>query len=138
MKYLLDTDTSVDLLRGREDVVAALRRHFPDDCALSSISQFELFSGALKSRDPESAFAKVQRFVDTIVLVPFDEAAASRAANVRSDLEVQGAKIGAYETLLSGHALALGLVFVTSNTREFSRVEGLELENWRSSGRSGS
>lgn len=134
MKYLLDTDTCVDVLRGREDVIAKLQRRFPDDCAVSSVTLFELLSGALKSRDPKSSAAKVRRFVDALTLAPLDDTAADWAAKVRSNLEIQGAKIGAYDTLLAGHALALGLTLVSGNTQEFSRVRGLEIENWRSTG----
>jgi tRNA(fMet)-specific endonuclease VapC len=62
--------------------------------------------------------------------MPFDPDAARESARVRALLESQGQAIGPYEVLLAGQALARSLVLVTANTREFSRVPGLTLENW--------
>lgn len=50
---------------------------------------------------------------------------------VRSDLERHGRLIGFNDLLIAAHALSLGLVLVTDNLREFGRVKGLDLENWR-------
>jgi tRNA(fMet)-specific endonuclease VapC len=38
--------------------------------------------------------------------------------------------IGPFDTLIAGQALARGMTLVTANMREFSRVEGLRLEDW--------
>ena len=88
-------------------------------------------SGAMKSHEPIGESAKVKRLIETLVGMAFDEVAAEHAASVRFALETRGTKIGTYDTLLAGHALALGLICVTDNTKEFSRVDGLTLENWR-------
>ncbi len=49
---------------------------------------------------------------------------------IRSDLEKRGTPIGSLDTMIAAHARALGAVLVTNNVREFSRVEGLRVENW--------
>jgi tRNA(fMet)-specific endonuclease VapC len=64
----------------------------------------------------------------------FDEYAAQLAAEVRASLETMrpnAQPIGPYDVLLAGHALAMGAVLVTHNTREFSRVPGLSVEDWQ-------
>jgi tRNA(fMet)-specific endonuclease VapC len=64
----------------------------------------------------------------------FDEQAALRAAEVRASLETKrpnAQPIGPYDVLLAGHALAMGAVLVTHNTREFTRVPGLSVEDWQ-------
>lgn len=132
MRYLLDTNVCIDVMRGREEVIARLRSMSPDDCAVSTVSMFELEAGARKSRDPQVELQKVSLLCDTLNVLPWNESAAKAAARIRVDLEADGRKIGAYDTLLAGHALALGLVWVTDNVKEFTRVEGLLLENWRS------
>ncbi|NOX99488.1 MAG: type II toxin-antitoxin system VapC family toxin [Verrucomicrobia bacterium] len=131
MKYLLDTNVCIDAMRGREEVVARLMSMSPDDCAISTVSMFELEAGARRSRDPESELGKVSFLCGTLNVLSWNEEAAKAAAEIRVDLETAGRKIGAYDTLLAGHALALGLVLVTDNVKEFSRVEGLVVENWR-------
>lgn len=131
MTYLLDTNVCIDVLRGRADVIDRLRRQSPDDCVVSSVSVFELMSGVLGAVDPSREAAKVRLFVNTLLCEPFGEIAAVRAAEVRHDLDRRGQRIGAYDTLLAGHALALGVTCVTNNTAEFSRVDGLTVEDWR-------
>ena len=73
----------------------------------------------------------MELLLNTLQHVPFDSVAATNAARIRAFLESQGQAIGPYDVLLAGHALALSLVMVTANTKEFSRVPGLTLENWQ-------
>jgi tRNA(fMet)-specific endonuclease VapC len=62
--------------------------------------------------------------------VPFDEEAAARFATLAAALAREGSPIGVLDTLVAAHALALGLTVVTSNTRHFTRIAGLTVENW--------
>jgi tRNA(fMet)-specific endonuclease VapC len=131
MLYLLDSNVCIDVLRGRAEVVDRLQTVSPDDCAVSSITVFELLAGAQKSAHPNRETEKVQRFVDMLVTQPFDDSAAAQAATIRVRLDARGERIGAYDTLIAGHAMALGLICITDNLKEFSRVDGLAVENWR-------
>ncbi|PWQ96043.1 hypothetical protein DKW60_13395 [Leucothrix pacifica] len=63
-------------------------------------------------------------------ILPFDEAEAKCAATVRASLERQGTPIGPQDILIAGTALANQGILVTRNTGEFSRVAGLDLEDW--------
>jgi len=65
-------------------------------------------------------------------ILPFDEEAAEHAARIRHHLEKAGKKIGPLDTLIAGTALAHRAVLVTNNTREFSRIPELEIEDWLS------
>ena len=56
---------------------------------------------------------------------------ARRAGDVRAALRARGTPIGPYDVLIAGQALARGLILVTHNVAEFSRVEGLRVENWQ-------
>ena len=62
--------------------------------------------------------------------MPLDGVAAERAAEVRAYLEEKGQRIGAYDVLIAGIALAHGHVMVTHNTHEFERVPDLQLQDW--------
>ncbi len=55
---------------------------------------------------------------------------ATHFGQVRSELELSGQTIGAYDAMIAGHARSLGLILVTNNIREFERVDGLRFENW--------
>ena len=63
-------------------------------------------------------------------MLPFDEAAAEHAGEIRADLEKLGRQIGAYDVLIAGHARSRGLIVVTGNLGEFERVAGLRCEDW--------
>lgn len=132
MNLLLDTNVCVDVLRGHPKVLAQMEAVSPAECAISSVTVFELLSGVRRSARPEQERKKLEKFFAVVGVLPFDAKAATQAAGIRSVLEATGLKIGPYDLLIAGHALGAGCPLVTNNTREFSRVEGLELVDWRS------
>ena len=137
MRYLLDTDTCVDVLRTLLPVTTRLATIPPDEVAVSTVTVYELSCGVEKCWRPERERAKVQAFLGATHVLPFLAPAGVTAARIRARLETRGESIGPYDYLLAGQALAAGLTLVTANTREFGRVPGLALENWRTSQRPG-
>ena len=130
MKYLLDTDTCIAAMRGREAVINKLSSLPPDDCGVSTVTVFELAVGVAKCREPQKEAAKVARFLAGVHVLPLDAAAARRGGWLRATLERQGQTIGPYDVLLAGQTLAHGLRLISGNLAEFSRVEGLQVEGW--------
>ena len=133
MKLLLDTNVCIDVLRGRKKVVEALARRSPKDCHLSVVTEFELFQGA--DRAPadrrEEEFAKVKRFVSYLPILIFDSECARLAARINATLLNKGTPISITDIFIGATGLRHGWTVVTNNTRDFSRIEGLSLENWR-------
>jgi tRNA(fMet)-specific endonuclease VapC len=68
--------------------------------------------------------------LDHLQDVPFDREAARESARVRTELEKRGIVISPMDLLIAGTALSRGAVLATNNTGEFSRIEGLRLEDW--------
>ncbi len=89
----------------------------------------ELHFGVAKSGSTRNLRA-LEKFLAPLDVLPFDEAAMRKYGKVRAHLERKGTPIGALDTLIAAHALALDVVLVTNNLREFKRVPGLRLENW--------
>jgi tRNA(fMet)-specific endonuclease VapC len=132
MKYLLDTNVCVDYLNGRHPAVTrAIQQCSPDDLCVSSIAVAELRYGAEKSVQRQRNHARLDVFLAEIPCVDFDRNAASVYGRVRAALEKRGALIGPYDLQIAAHALALGLVLVSDNVREYRRVRALKVENWR-------
>jgi tRNA(fMet)-specific endonuclease VapC len=131
MKYLLDTNICIYLIKHHPP---AVRKHFerlaPGDVGISSITLAELEYGVQKSRFPEKNHGALTQFVLPLEVLAFDAEAALAYGQVRADLETRGVPIGALDLLIAAQALALGVVLVTNNTREFRRVRGLRVENW--------
>lgn len=133
MTYLLDTCAVSDFLHGHPRVLAKIKQVSPGDLCVSSISLMEVHYGLALS---PSAAARLRRLVDTFFskldILPFDDSMASIAARIRAGLRRKGRPIGAYDVLIAATALDQGLVLVTSNVREFARVDDLVVEDWRS------
>jgi tRNA(fMet)-specific endonuclease VapC len=130
MLFLLDTNTCIALMRNHPTTVLHMARQNPMDCAVSTISAYELFTGIAKCSDPRREGPKVAKLLQSVHKLPFNLSAANQAGKIRADLEARGSMIGPYDVLLAGHALSQGLVLVTANAGEFSRVAGLTLEDW--------
>ena len=77
-----------------------------------------------------SAIALQQKFLNNFVSLPFDDAAATIFGEIRSSLAAKGTPIGPYDLQIAAIALANNLILVTHNTREFSRIADLKLEDW--------
>ncbi|MEW8626654.1 MAG: type II toxin-antitoxin system VapC family toxin [Candidatus Thiodiazotropha sp.] len=91
---------------------------------------YELEYGIARSTSPRKRQAQLADLCSIVEILPFDREAAKFSASVRANLEKKGAPIGPYDTLIAGTALAAQGVLVTNNTKEFSRVSKLKLENW--------
>jgi tRNA(fMet)-specific endonuclease VapC len=131
MRYLLDTNLCIAVMRQNAQVVARLQALLPGDCAISTVTSYELFTGVAKCAQPAKERLKVESLLATVNELAFDAAAAREAARVRAELEARGLTIGPYDLLLAGQALAGGLTLVTHNTIEFTRVPGLLVEDWQ-------
>ncbi len=86
--------------------------------------------GAAKSSRPKVAHDALNEFLLPLEVAGFDDGAAMTYGDVCASLEQQGSAIGPLDMLIGSHAHALNIVLVTHNTREFSRIDGLRLEDW--------
>ena len=134
MTYLLDTNMCIAYLRQRASPVRArLAAQSPTAIALCSVVKAELYHGAHKSAQPEQGLARLATFFSAFASLPFDDRAAEVLGTLRAQLERQGASLGPYDLMIAAIAVVHDLTLVTHNTREFSRIEGLRIEDWESS-----
>ncbi len=130
LRYLLDTNLCIPVLRDRPRQVRERFNLEADSLCISTIVLSELLHGAAKAGRPEHSRSEVERFAARLEVLVFDEAAADHAAEIRAHLERQGLPIGGYDLLIAGHARSRGLTVVTGNLAEFRRVDGLRCEDW--------
>ena len=132
MTYLLDTNVCVDYLNGRyPSVTERLQRTRPAEVCTSAIVAAELRYGAEKSTHRRQNQARLDHFLAEVAVADFDIEAGVLYGRLRSALERDGTLIGPNDMLIAAHALSLRTTLVTDNVKEFSRVRGLRLENWR-------
>jgi tRNA(fMet)-specific endonuclease VapC len=129
-RYLLDTNILSDLIRNPQGRAAARIAGLDErGMGTSIIAAAELRYGAAR-RGSARLTAQMEKLLDVIGVLPFETPAERVYGDLRCRLELAGTPIGANDLLIAAHALALGRVLVTDNMREFSRVEGLVVENW--------
>ena len=128
MKYLLDSNAVIGLLAGKASLTKRVRRHAPQDFGVSAIATHELFYGAFKSERKAHNLNVVEGL--QFEVVEFDQDDSRQAGAIRAALAIAGTPIGPYDVLIAGQAQARDLILITRNTGEFSRVNGLRIEDW--------
>ncbi len=132
LRYLLDTNLCIRVLRDRPQGLRARFNANAEALGLSDVVLYELLYGAERSNDPPRIRREVEHFAGRLTVLPFDSEAAAHTAEIRGDLESRGCVIGPYDLMIAGHARSRGLVVVTGNLGEFQRVQGLRCEDWQS------
>ena len=129
--FMLDTDICIYIIKRKPaSVLKRLESLQPGKLAMSAITFAELMNGAKKSQHVEANLARLNALGELLDIRTFDKQAAVCYGDVRSSLEKRGETIGGNDLLIAAHALSLGWTLVTNNEREFSRIEGLKVENW--------
>ena len=131
MKYMLDTNICIYIIKHKpQKVIERFLKIDPKEICISSITFAELSYGAEKSSAKIKNHIALTLFLSNIEIKSFDMKAAEEYGYVRAELEAKGSPIGPLDTEIAAHARSLGLILVTNNTREFERVERLNVENW--------
>jgi tRNA(fMet)-specific endonuclease VapC len=130
MTYVLDTNIVIAAMKGHHKTRQVLESVPLSQLRLSSIVLGELEFGVEKSAYGERNRARLAALVKRLPLLGVDALTCRHYGQIRATLERQGAPIGANDTWIAAQALAANATLVTDNTREFSRVPGLSLQNW--------
>jgi tRNA(fMet)-specific endonuclease VapC len=130
MKWMLDTDTCIAIIKKHPIALKKLRGKSIGQVGVSSITLGELAFGAAQSSRPKESHDALGEYLLALDTATFDERAAMTFGAVRASLERRRRPTGPLDTLIGSHALRLDVVLVTHNTREFSQIEGLRLEDW--------
>ena len=128
MKYLLDSNAVIALLKGNAGFLARLRRCKPEDFAIPAVVAHELFYGAYKGQRVTESLGRIEGLAFEVL--EFDREDARAAGEVRATLARAGTPIGPYDVLIAGQAIARDLILITHNTTEFRRVGRLRVEDW--------
>jgi tRNA(fMet)-specific endonuclease VapC len=128
VKFLLDSNAVIALLKGQPGFLARLRQHQPEDFGIPTIVAHELFYGAYKGQRTPETLERIDALAFEVL--EFDREDARVAGELRATLARAGTPIGPYDVLIAGQALARSLVLITHNCGEFQRVADLRIEDW--------
>jgi len=134
VNYLLDTNAVIALLK---DEPARVRKRLRravgrgGTITVSSVALFELWYGVARSARRRENAERLRLFLSgAVTVLPFEEADAEAAGEVRATLEAAGTPIGPYDLLIAAQALRAGATLVTANVSEFAPVRGLAWQDW--------
>ncbi len=130
MRYVLDSDTVIYLLKGNEAVIGHFLGVDPNDLATTRINHAELLFGAYNSQRVEHNLARIRSFLAELPILEFDRRASELFARQKAHLKKRGLLIADMDLMIASICLTNGGTLVTNNTRHFTRIHGLQLANW--------
>lgn len=131
MNYYLDTNICIYFLKGQFDKLKLrLLSENPANIKIPSIVKAELLYGAEKSIRREENLEMIHNFLFPLDLIDFGDNECIEYAIIRAYLEAEGQIIGPNDLLIAATAKANNSILVTNNSREFTRVKGLQIEDW--------
>ena len=130
--YLLDTNIVSYFLKGRDmglhqRMAQALRG---GQASISVLSYAEIRYGQALMAGDDKRHPRINLFLKQIPALPWTVAAAEQFGRIKARNRQQGRLRGDMDTLIAAHAIAENLVLVTHNTRHFTDIPGLRLEDW--------
>src|SRR5579872_3308323 len=122
LRYMLDTDICIFVLRNRPAKMYESFRRFADEICISAITVGELYYGVERSAMRNENRRIVEEFIGNVTVLPFTTRGAAHFAQLRAELTGAGLICGPYDMLIAGHARSEDLTVVTNNLREFGRI----------------
>ena len=129
MIYMLDTDTISQVVRKHPQVIKKLIIHEDDEICISAVTNAELFYG-LEKKKSQRLFTEVCSIIGKCTIVDFNASQSELYGRIRVELEKSGTPLGDMDLLIAAAAISTGAILVTHNTKHFSRINGLKVEDW--------
>lgn len=128
---IVDTDTISYFFRGNAEVVAKLDEYLAEHgfVYISVVTYYEILNG-LYFKDAKNQLAQFEKFANLNKILPLTTEIAKMAARLYAGLRSKGQTVGHNDVLIAGTAIVNDLTLITNNTRHFSRIVGLNLDNW--------
>ena len=130
LKYMLDTNIVIYVIKRKPIAVLDTFNTNALRICVSSITYAELIFGVEKSSKAAHNLQRVEDFISRLEVLDYGKKAANHYGEIRHNLASLGQPIGPNDLHIAAHARSEGLVLVTNNLKEFSRVNGLLTENW--------
>ena len=130
IRYVLDTNVLIDVLRDRpQGIRERIQEIGIDNCVVSDITVYELYTGVAASAAPERNKELLERMFDKLAVIPASDAYWT-AAREKARLAKAGTPIEDKDLLIGCTALEYGLTLITGNSKHMGRIQGLKIESW--------
>ena len=129
MIFMLDTDTVSHMVRNHSPVIRNLIKHEDDEICISAITYAEISYG-LEKKGSDRLFNEVRSIMEKMSIIDFDESQSELYGKIRLELEKSGTPLGDMDMLIAAAALSAGAILVTHNTKHFSKIKSIRVEDW--------
>jgi len=129
MIYMLDTDTLSNVVREHPPVIKKIIKHENDEICISAITNAELFYG-LEKKNSQKLFNEVRSVIGKCTIIDFNASQSEIYGKIRVELEKSGTPLGDMDLLIAAAAMSTGAILVSHNTKHFSKIKGLKVEDW--------
>ena len=134
--FLLDTCTVSDFLKHIDSTLnQKMLSHPPQRFFISALMIDEIEYGLSRHTEKAKKYRPlIEEFLQNIGtenILPLDFSIAQTAGKLRASLQAKGLVIEQYDLLIGITAFTHRMTLITSNTKHFSKIPGLSLENWR-------
>jgi tRNA(fMet)-specific endonuclease VapC len=130
MNYVLDTDTMIYFLQGKEIVVQRILQIPINRLHTTIINRTELFYGAYNSTRKDKNLEKISSFLKTFKILPFCEDSSLIFAKTKASLKTDGNIIADMDLMIASICIQYDMILVTNNEKHFSRIKKLKIDNW--------
>lgn len=131
MKYFLDTNIISYIIKGKyPKIIEHLKRIPAQSIVIPSVVKAELEFGARNSGMYEKVIVPCMTFLEPFDVKDFDSDASYYYGLIRQELSEKGTPIGPNDLLVASTVMAHNGTLITHNTKEFSRIDDLRVEDW--------
>lgn len=131
-RFMLDTNMCIYLMKNQpEQVAKRFAQCYVGDVVMSAITYAELEYGVAVSANRARERRNLASLIEDIPVLPFDAAAAVAYGPIREATRER--KKDHLDKLIAAHAVALDIVLVTNNEKDFTSYPGVKIENWLNS-----
>jgi tRNA(fMet)-specific endonuclease VapC len=133
MKYVLDTNVVSALMTGDPRVVKRLAQLPRGDVEISQPVLAEISYGIERlprSKRRDALRAQLELIRSELGRANWSDEVSEAFGTVKASLERSGRRIEDFDAAVAAHALAVGGVLVTRNTKHMARIQDLQIEDW--------
>ena len=127
ISYLIDTDWTIDFLKGKKDIVNKLTSLIDEGLTISIISLAELYEGIYTIENPVIELKGLNDFLSLVTVLGINEEIAKIFGKHRSILRKGGILIDNFDLLIASTCLCYDLILMTNNIKHFERIKGLKI-----------
>ncbi|MEA5512470.1 type II toxin-antitoxin system VapC family toxin [Nodularia sp. UHCC 0506] len=130
MTYLLDTDTCIYWIKNINSVRNKIQQIGWEQTCICNITVAELYFGAYNSQRVAENLTRAENFIRDVEVIALDNQAIKQFGELKAELRKIGQPVADFDLLIASIALTKNYILVTNNTRHYSRISNLKLENW--------